>query len=137
MNRRTLLLCAPFACALPLSLLAGCQHNEEFSSPPGVTNVQPRPNDRPIRRLAEVRCDREVSCQRIGAGKGHATRDDCVDDYVKRGHDDLRDDQCEIGVEGGQLDRCLHAIRADACDDKLDSIDALDACKKDNLCARR
>jgi hypothetical protein len=46
---------------------------------------------------------------------------------------DARDSACHV-VNTGALKSCLDAIENEACDDGVDALDRITACRKDALC---
>src|SRR5580704_17051489 len=112
-----------------ISLLPACEHQDRGSAAVpgttayreyrvGVTNPQaPIFDQRIVDQLSWARCDREESCNNVGAGRRYVARDVCFDQMRGRIGDDLNETQCPLGIDGEALGACLSAIRAEGCGD--------------------
>jgi hypothetical protein len=122
------------ACAIAFVAVA-CAH--EASPPPATTfttgarTVSP---DVATTRLTTARCDREVACMKVGQGKRFPDRDACMREI---GHDTattLHADACQPGIDDAKLGTCIVEVRSGRCDDPLDAIARIAACKQSELC---
>jgi hypothetical protein len=122
------------ACAIALVAVA-CAH--ENSGPPATTfttgarTVSP---DVATTRLTTARCDREVACMKVGPGRRFLDRDACMREI---GHDTattLHADVCQPGIDDAKLSACIVGVRSGHCDDPLDAIPRIAACKASELC---
>ncbi|HVY49002.1 MAG TPA: DUF6184 family natural product biosynthesis lipoprotein, partial [Minicystis sp.] len=85
-------------------------------------------------RMAIAHCDRESRCGGEDARAEQAKRRACMD----RLHDALlgayAPATCGAGVDQARLDRCIAAIRGEACGRSLAAVEELEACRVDALC---
>lgn len=88
-----------------------------------------------VGRLAQARCDRDTSCNRIGRGRTWPTQDACLAHQRERLAPAASALGCARGVDGVQLGMCLNAVRAQACDDLRVELTALPECAENALCA--
>ncbi len=106
-------------------------------APVTSTSAHVASNDSAIQRITDARCDREVACNNVGAGKSYGTRQACTNEL---GHDkraDLRAEECPRGISEPDLNDCLADIKSEKCGNPLDSISRLAACRKAKLCLDR
>lgn len=104
---------------------------------PTTTSANIATNEDAIERITAARCDREVACNHIGAGKAYESRAACASEL---GHDkraDLRAEECPRGISAPDLHDCLADITSEKCGSPLDSISRLAACRKGKLCLER
>jgi Family of unknown function (DUF6184) len=126
--------------SLAVALTAACGRGEvKGPDAPITTSTSARiaTNDTAIERITTARCDREVACNNVGAGKSYGTREACTNEL---GHDkraDLRAEECPRGISEPDLNDCLADIRSEKCGNPLDSISRLAACRKGKLCLTR
>ncbi len=121
--------------AVAVALTAACGRGEiKGPDAPVTTSAHIAPNESAIQRITEARCDREVACNNVGAGKSYGTRQACTNEL---GHDkraDLRAEECPRGISEPDLNDCLTDIKSEKCGNPLDSISRLAACRKGKLC---
>jgi hypothetical protein len=103
---------------------------------PGVTNAQNAADSSTVTRLASARCDREQSCNNIGAGQKYVSREACVDDIRASSAADLNATSCPRGLDQDMVDRCLSAIKSEKCDHPLDTITRIGDCQSYHLCIK-
>jgi len=89
-----------------------------------------------VTSLAAERCDREARCKNIGAKEKYKTRADCIAELERDKRDDINSDVCRGGIRQKELNECLQAIHDEACNNPLDAITRLNACRTGNLCAK-
>jgi hypothetical protein len=83
--------------------------------------------------LADVRCDQEVKCGRVGLAQKHTTRDQCV---VALSHDksnDFTERSCPNGVSESAVADCVNAIREEGCNTR--SMKRENACLAEKFCS--
>jgi hypothetical protein len=86
-------------------------------------------------RLARARCDREMTCNRIGRGRAWASEEQCMVRQRERVGDAVGALSCPRGFDHVQLAACLDAVRGQACSDRRGDIDTLPECLASALCA--
>jgi hypothetical protein len=101
----------------------------------GATNAQ-RSDSAIVGKLATARCDREQSCNNVGAGQKYATRDVCMDQMRGSLANDLNASECPRGIDEAQLDMCMTSIRGEECSHPLDTISRMDKCRTGALCLK-
>lgn len=87
-------------------------------------------NNIAVTRLAEARCPREVTCNNIGADRRYASNDVCALKIRTEMKDDLDTTDCPGGVAQKELDACVASIKAESCDNVIDKIERVAACRK-------
>ncbi|MBS2013846.1 MAG: hypothetical protein JST00_13235 [Deltaproteobacteria bacterium] len=93
-------------------------------------------NEGAIDRLVAARCQREATCKNIGSDKHFSSYDVCSRELRSRVQDDLRASECPKGIDGKELDECLESIRTESCNNPLDTISRLAACRSGDLCLK-
>lgn len=141
MNRIASTLLLPVAA---LSLLA-CKRSNEVpeestrTMEPGVTQaageqVELGGNAQAIESLASARCAREQRCNNFGADKKFASHQDCMTKMKAEKYDELNAEECRGGINRKELEECLQEIRNDDCNNPLDTLGRLTACRSSDLC---
>jgi hypothetical protein len=108
-------------------------------SEPGITTITGASlvqNATAVSRIADVRCSRELACSRIGVGEKYSSHDSCVHDIRRSMQDDLDANDCPRGIVQKELDECLAAIKAESCNNPIERIERLTACRTSDLCRK-
>ena len=92
--------------------------------------------ERDMGSLTNARCDREVHCMNVGAGRKYENRAQCVAMLDRNGYTDLDADHCPLGLDQSMLGTCLDALKTQACGAALTRIDDLPGCADSDLCVR-
>jgi hypothetical protein len=92
--------------------------------------------ERDMGSLTNARCDREVHCNNVGAGRKYENRAQCVAMIDRDGYTDLDAEHCPLGLDQDMLGTCLGAIKNEACGAVLTRIDDLPACADSDMCVR-
>jgi hypothetical protein len=130
-----------------LSLLAGACERRENDRPAGQ-GVNPTSDqgsaaakgDRAqalgtaVDNLATARCDRELRCNNVGAGRRYESKDACMSAIRNNQQQDLNLTACPAGVDQKELRECLDEIRKDDCNNPLDNITRIAACRTTDMC---
>ncbi|MEZ4407015.1 MAG: DUF6184 family natural product biosynthesis lipoprotein [Polyangiales bacterium] len=90
--------------------------------------------DPALARLAEARCDREMRCQNIGQGREYENRAACIRDVRTSHADDVNRSECPAGVDQRELAECMEEVRNEDCNNPLDTVGRLVACRSSDLC---
>ena len=122
------------ASALGLVIIAGCEASVSTPGTTTVTSTYLVSNDQAIRDVVTARCDREFSCNNIGANHKWDTYDACKREIHQNTRVSLREESCPNGVDGNNLAACLQDIRNERCGNPLDTIGRLTACRSGKLC---
>ncbi|MBX3207259.1 MAG: hypothetical protein KF764_19585 [Labilithrix sp.] len=107
--------------------------------PRGVTTVTGAGvlgNTAAIERIVAARCQREAGCKNIGAEKKHVSEQACVQKLKADMKDDLGTNECPRGIDNKELNDCLSAIHKEECNNPIDSISRLAACRSSELCLK-
>jgi hypothetical protein len=97
-------------------------------------NVATVPNQSGIDRIVGARCAREAACNNIGADKRYSDQNACTQKIRGDMHDDLNTRDCPAGVDSKELDECLAEIKNQDCNNPLDLIGRLAACRTSDMC---
>jgi hypothetical protein len=93
-------------------------------------------NDTAVQRLVMARCEREAACNNIGADKRYADREVCTHELNAKMRDDLKASECPKGVDGKELDECIQAIHKESCNNPIDTISRIAACRTSDMCLK-
>ena len=107
--------------------------DEAFGSTP-ATNKPTVNNEQAIQSITGARCERETRCNNVGQGKTWATAEACRADLLAKNRNELRESECPVGIVQKELDECLADIRNEKCDNPLDTIGRLAACRSSDMC---
>jgi hypothetical protein len=102
-----------------------------------TTSVQLVGNEDAVQRITGARCEREYLCNKIGPGKSYETREACMNELGHNKRADLGAEECGRGISEPDLQDCLHDIHEEKCENPLDAISRLAACRKGKLCVSR
>ena len=91
-------------------------------------------NNPSIKAIAMARCDREATCENIGADKKFSTRDACMTDLLEDLNDELKMSECPGGIVQKELDECLAEIKNENCKNPIDKLERLAACRTSDMC---
>ncbi len=89
-----------------------------------------------VAKIAGARCDREMRCGNVGPNEKFSTRAECVSKTEADKHNDIKTEDCMLGVSQTGLTECLKTIRDEDCDNPIDSIMRLRACRSGNVCLK-
>jgi hypothetical protein len=97
-------------------------------------NVGSVSSESAINRIVDARCAREAKCNNVGTDKHFASRDVCS----QKLHADMRDDlgakECPRGIDQKELNECLESIQKEDCNNPIDMVGRLAACRSSDLC---
>jgi hypothetical protein len=99
-------------------------------------NVGSIANDQAINRIVAARCAREATCNNIGVDKRFTDRNVCSQKLQNDMRDDLSTGDCPRGVDQKELNECLEAIQKEDCNNPIDAISRLAACRTSDLCLK-
>ena len=99
-------------------------------------NVGTVNNEGAIDRIVAARCAREAACNNVGADKHFATRDACSVKVKSDMRDDLNAKDCPRGIDAKELNECLVEIKNEDCNNPIDMIGRLAACRTSDLCLK-
>jgi hypothetical protein len=118
--------------AIFLSL--ACGRSPDAPAPTTTTGARTLSSEDAITRVASARCEREVSCNNIGADGKYQDRDACMREVRQNTKSELRSDECPRGINGERLEQCLTEIRNEGCGNPIDTIDRMASCRRSELC---
>lgn len=136
-----------FLCAGALTAL-GCERDTPRTdtsatnpaTPAGKVGVTPMTdkttanNEQAITAIAASRCERETRCSNVGEGKKWASAETCRSDLMAKNREELNASECPGGVVQKELQECLGEIQNENCNNPLDKIGRLAACRSSDLC---
>jgi hypothetical protein len=116
----------------------GAQRATDQGAPEkGATNMQADGTDAAIvERLSRARCDREQSCGNIGGGQKYVSRDVCMDQMRGTIANDLNTFNCPGGLDRGEVEHCLSAIKSEQCGHPFETIGRMQRCRTGALCVK-
>lgn len=120
------------AAAAMLLLPSACNHEL-----PGQTTVSGAviiPADDAVSQLTARRCDRELDCNNIGAGKKYDDKGACEREVAHDLQSELRPAKCTYGVREDKLNECLQELRNEKCGNPLDTVSRLATCRTGRIC---
>jgi hypothetical protein len=130
----------PLATTTFLLACGGANQDASTSASPGtaragVASAQ-RADTAIVNQLATARCDREQTCNNVGASAKYASRDVCMDQMRGSLANDLNAYDCPRGIDSAQIDRCMAAIRNEECSHPLDTLSRIEHCRTGALCLK-
>jgi Family of unknown function (DUF6184) len=87
-----------------------------------------------VDQIAQARCTRAAACNRFGPGKEYADRDACTTRIKSSLRGELSATECPAGIDRKELGECLEEIRNENCDNPLDQLGRLVACRSSDMC---
>jgi hypothetical protein len=90
--------------------------------------------DDAVNLLTARRCDREIDCKNVGAGKRYDDRGGCERELAHALQVELGPKVCALGIREERLEECLARLREESCLDPLDSLDKIATCRRSRLC---
>jgi hypothetical protein len=99
-------------------------------------NVGTVSNESAINRIVAARCAREAACNNLGTDKRFTSRDLCSQQLRSDMRDDLSAKDCPRGIDQKELDECLTEIQNENCNNPIDMIGRLAACRTSDLCLK-
>lgn len=121
------------AVAAALLTFAACQ-DERAPSITSTTSAGMVTTDNAVSHLAARRCDHEIDCQNVGAGKRYDDRGGCEREIAHALQAELAPSKCIWGVREEMLDRCMAGIRGHSCAISIESLESVASCKRATLC---
>jgi len=101
-----------------------------------VTGASVITNTSAVEHIVAARCERESSCRNVGPDKNYASSSACIEKLQADMRQDLNAQDCPQGVSQKELGECLTAIRGEACNNPIDTIGRLAACRTSDLCLK-
>jgi hypothetical protein len=99
-------------------------------------NVGTVSNTSAIDRIVSARCAREAACNNIGTDKKFTTNDSCSREIRADMHEDLKASECPYGIDQKELNECLTEIRNENCNNPIEKIERVAACRTSDLCLK-
>ena len=87
-------------------------------------------------RIVEARCARETACNNIGPDKHFVDRSVCERTLGERMGNDLQPSACPRGIDSDAANRCMEATRLEDCNNPIDTISRIAACRATELCLK-
>jgi hypothetical protein len=112
----------------------GSESNKDKSGTTTVTGANITSNESAVNRIVAARCAREQSCNNVGADKRFSSHDVCVQKVRADMKDDLNAKDCPKGIDQKELNECLEAIQKESCNNPIDTIGRLTACRTSDMC---
>lgn len=118
-------------------LLGACKSDREAADP-GTTTVTGAAvsNDSAVARITAARCAREASCNNVGTDKRFTTQETCTQKIQGDLKNDLNAQECPRGIDQKELNECLAEIKSEDCNNPIDKIERLAACRTSDLCLK-
>jgi hypothetical protein len=122
-------------CAAAFALgVAACSNNQR---PPesAMAEVRATEGGSAVESISEARCARESRCDNIGPDKTFSSMEDCADRVREDWREELDARACPQGIDDGQLDECLNAVRAEECSSPFDTLERVSECTQSQICS--
>jgi hypothetical protein len=84
--------------------------------------------------IAQARCDRAARCQDVGGDKKYSSKQACVEKVKEDKLDGLNSEDCKFGIDQKELNECLTEIRNEDCNNPLDTLGRVAACRSSDMC---
>ena len=127
--------------SLSFVVLAACSKNND--RPATTANGEPVVVQTPTpasatrsatESIAMSRCQREQTCNNVGADKKYSSASDCLTRIRADWKDDLNARECPGGINQKQLDECLTKIRNEDCSSPFDTLSRVSECTAAQIC---
>lgn len=99
-------------------------------------NVGAVNNESAIARIVAARCARESACNNVGSDKRFTSAAVCSQKLKNDMRDDLNAKDCPRGIDQKELNECLVEIKNEDCNNPIDMIGRLAACRTSDLCLK-
>jgi len=119
---------------LSAAALFGCNKQEGVGKTTTTGATEPFRYLTATAHIADARCDREVTCNQVGADKRFETREICASEEGKRTKDELKSADCPNGVDSKKLQTCLAALGKQDCSQLATSLQTVQDCRAAALC---
>ena len=86
-----------------------------------------------LTNIASARCDHEQRCNNIGTGRRYQNVQACRTVVRNTFAEDLNPRDC-ASVDHHELSECMEEIRGEACNNPLDTLQRLAACRTSDMC---
>lgn len=86
-----------------------------------------------LTNIASARCDHEQRCNNIGVGRRYQNVQTCRTVVRSTFAEDLNPRDC-ASVDHHELSECMEEIRGEACNNPLDTLQRLAACRTSDMC---
>jgi hypothetical protein len=125
-----------FVAASVTTLVAACDRNDRALGTERDTRAAEKAASiaGAVNSIYEARCAREMRCDNIGADRKYASVDACRSKVQSEWSKDLNLSDCPGGIDQKELSECLQEIRNDDCNNPLDHIGRVAACRSSDLC---
>ena len=90
-----------------------------------------------VSRITAAECDHEVQCNNVGQNKAYKTLDDCIAKTQREKRKGINDKVCTGGINQGNLNGCVQALRSEECGNPISALSRLEACKTDSICEKK
>lgn len=127
MNKSTVLL-ALCACA---SIACGRSNDTDTGS--NAPSTDTATHNEAVRKIAMSRCQREQACNNIGDGRKYDSQDACESEVTQNTRSTLRPSECPAIIQS-RLDNCIDEVKNQACNNPIDEVSRLAACRQGELC---
>lgn len=87
-----------------------------------------------VSSIASARCEREQRCDNFGEGRKYADAAECRTKLTADVQDDLSGKDCPGGINDKELQECLSEIRSEDCNNPIDKLEVVAACRESDLC---
>ena len=124
---------ALIAASAVLPVLGACK-NDRPTSTTSTTGAGIVSADDALSHLTARRCDHEIDCNNVGAGKRYDDRGGCERDIAHSLEGELGPSVCSYGIREDRLDVCLQAIRTSSCATALDTMSRIATCRTTAVC---
>ena len=91
-------------------------------------------NELAVERIVTARCAREAACNNVGSDKHFGTNNACTRELQSTVGADLTPGKCMRGIDVNAIDKCTDAIRTESCNNPVDTLSRLAACRASALC---
>jgi len=108
--------------------------NKDKSGTTTITGANITSNESAVTRIVNSRCAREASCNNVGPDKRFVSQDVCTGKVRADMKNDLNASDCPYGVDAKELDECLEAIRTESCNNPIETISRIAACRTSDMC---
>jgi hypothetical protein len=121
------------AASAALLAVVACK-NDRPASTTSTTSAGVMSTDDAVAHLTARRCDHEIDCKNVGAGRRYDDRGGCEREITHELQAELGRTACSYGVREDRVQECMTAIRGESCATAMDTMSTIATCRTSALC---
>jgi len=125
------------ASAMAITVVAiGCGTEQRPVGTTMTTSAGWVPISDATQKFAADRCEWEAACNNVGQGRKFSDSNVCLSESQRKLQSELGTAGCARAIDAGEFAECLQAVHDERCEQSLDSVTRLKACRAEKLCVQ-